>query len=237
MSDKPSDKPPVKPNERQYDYRLKSRIDDLEDLLDHLGIDGNVTLVLHDWGGPIGMGYAVRHPERIRRIVLLNTAAFFLPKAKPMPWQLWMARNLKLGALMVRGFNAFSRGAARMACVKPMTPEVRRAYLAPYNSWKNRIATLRFVQDIPVRPGDPSYAIIAEIQKNLPRFREIPVLICWGERDFVFDRAFLDEWRSYLPQAEVHCFADAGHYVLEDASDRIIPIVRKFLQDHGLNAD
>ena len=57
----------------------------------------------------------------------------------------------------------------------------------------------------------------------------------WGEKDFVFDRSFLERWNRYLPNAETHVFGEAGHYVLEDAKDRIIPLVKRFLRDHPLN--
>src|SRR6476661_3104523 len=71
-----------KPAETLYDYSLKSRIDDLERLVDTLELTEKITLVLHDWGGMIGMAYAVRHPERIARLVFLNTGAFHLPETK-----------------------------------------------------------------------------------------------------------------------------------------------------------
>lgn len=218
-----------KPGDDQYRYRLRNRIDDLEALLDSLGIDSGITLVLHDWGGAIGMGYAARHPERIRRLILLNTAAFHLPATKRMPLSLKLARNTKLGALVVRGFNAFSFGATFMATRKGLAPDVRRAYRSPYDSWANRIATLRFVQDIPLAERDPSYADIDAIQAALPRFCETPALICWGEGDFVFDRHFLNEWRRRLPGAKVHSFPDAGHYILEDQRERVIEHIRSFL--------
>ena len=111
----------------------------------------NITLVVHDWGGMIGMGFAARHPERIKRIVCLNTAAFHLPKTKPFPWALWICRETLLGTLLVRGLNAFSSAASYVGVKrKPMSKEVREAYVAPFDSWKNRISTLRFVQDIPL---------------------------------------------------------------------------------------
>ena len=101
-----------KPGDDRYTYTLSSRVDDLEALLDHLGIDGDVTLVLHDWGGMIGMAYAARHPERISRIVVMNTAAFHMPAAKSLPLALWLCRDTPLGSWMVRGLNAFARGTA-----------------------------------------------------------------------------------------------------------------------------
>ena len=92
------------------------------------------------------------------------------------------------------------------------------AYLAPYDSWSNRIAVHRFVQDIPLKPSDPAYEIVSGVEKTLHRFRDVPMLICWGEQDFVFDQHFLDEWRRRFPRAEVHAFADAGHYILATVS-------------------
>lgn len=222
-----------KPDDSDYKYTFEQRIDDLEALLENLGVTENITLVVHDWGGMIGMGYASRYPDRIKRIVILNTGAFHLPKTKMFPWPLWICRNTILGAFLVRGFNAFSRTAAHV-CVKrkPMSKEVRDAYCMPYNNWKNRIATLRFVQDIPLRPADPGYDLITDIQEGLTRFSNTPVLICWGLKDFVFDKHFLADWRRYLPQAEVHEFADCGHYILEDAADDVIPLIDQFLKTH-----
>jgi cis-3-alkyl-4-acyloxetan-2-one decarboxylase len=219
-----------KPDDSRYEYTLKSRVDDLEALLDHLGIHENVTLVLHDWGGMIGMAYANRHPERIKRLVILNTTAFPLPTTKRFPFALTLCRTPLLGALLVRGFNAFCRSAARVGCkLHPMSADVRAGYLAPYDSWANRIAVHRFVQDIPFHPGEPAYEIVSGVEKGLNRFRNVPMLICWGEQDFVFDRHFLDEWRRRFPEAEVHAFADAGHYILEDCRAEIVPLIQAFL--------
>ncbi len=222
-----------KPDDSRYRYTLASRVHDLEALLDHLGINEKLTLVLHDWGGIIGMAYASRRPKRIKRLIVLNTAAFHLPPSTKLPWSLRIFRLPLLGAFLARGFNAFCRGAATHCCTRRlMTPDIRQAYLAPYDSWKNRIAVIRFVQDIPLKPGDTCYDLVKEIQNGLSHFLAVPMLICWGEKDFVFDRDFLAEWQRRFPQAEVHRFADAGHYVLEDASEEIIGLVREFLKNH-----
>ena len=223
-----------KPDDRCYDYTLKQRVLDLEALLDYLELRDNLTLVLHDWGGMIGMAFAHRHPERVKRLVVLNTAAFRMPAGKRLPRSLWLFRNTPLGPLFIRGLNAFSRGAARYCARQPLTGAVRDGYLAPYGSWRDRIAVLRFVQDIPLAPGDRSYELVREVEEGLPRFRNVPMLLCWGERDFVFDLDFLAEWRRRFPEAEVHRFPDAGHYVLEDAAAEIVPLVRDFLKRHPL---
>ena len=225
-----------KPAADKYPYTLERRIADLDVLLDRLDVRDNITLIVHDWGGMIGSAWAVRHPERIARLVILNTGAFHIPAAKSLPWQLWLVRNTPLGPLLVRGLNAFCRGAARSCCTRrPMSAEVRAGFLEPYDSWANRVAVLRFVQDIPLRVGDPSYDVVTATQDGLTRLRDVPVLICWGMRDFVFDRHFLAEWQRRFPRAEVHRFEDAGHYVLEDAHKEIVPLVRRFLERESAN--
>ena len=225
-----------KPDATKYPYTLERRVLDLDELLDRIGVREKVTLVLHDWGGMIGMAWAHRRPERVKRLVVLNTAAFHLPAEKPVPWSLRMCRTPVMGPLLVRGLNAFSRAAVRWCAMRrPLPKEVRDAYLAPYDSWRNRIAVLRFVQDIPLRPGDSGYDLVSAVQDGLQRFRDAPMLICWGEKDFVFDRHFLAEWRRRFPAAEVHAFADAGHFVLEDAVEEVVPLVRDFLRRHPLS--
>ena len=221
-SDKPQD----------YPYTLSRHIDNLEKLADHLELD-DITLVVHDWGGAIGMGFAVRHPERIRRLVIFNTAAFL---SSEIPLGLSLCRIPGFGAIAIRGFNMFARGAIRWACVKQerMTEEVRAGYLAPYDNFANRVANLRFVQDIPMSPDSPSYSVIQHIEENLKLFREHPVQIIWGAHDFVFNDHFLKRWQEIFPQAEVHRMEDAGHYVVEDAHERILPLLYEFLQKNPI---
>jgi cis-3-alkyl-4-acyloxetan-2-one decarboxylase len=226
-----SDKPGIK----QYDYRLKSRVRDLESFLEQLGVKEKITLVLHDWGGMIGMSYGVTHPQRIGRIVIMNTAAFLPPKGKMLPIRLKLVRNVTpFATLAVQGFNLFACGALYMASYKGIKREVKSGLVAPYNSWNNRIAILKFVQDIPVSKKDPSYDFVKRVDENLFKLGRIPMLICWGKHDFVFDFDYLDEWRCRFPDAEVHIFKDAGHYVLEDAADRIILLIKNFLKKHPL---
>ena len=225
----------AKPGPGEYGFRLQNRVDDLDCLLRQLGLDRHLTLVLHDWGGMIGMALAVRHPERIARLVLLNTAAFLKPAGKPLPLPLRLIRRLPLLAVpAVLGLNLFARGAAWTASATRLAPAVRRGLLAPYNRWRHRLATLRFVQDIPLAPQDRSYALVAQTDRRLDRLSAVPLLICWGERDFVFDRDYLAEWRRRFPHAEVHSFPDAGHYVLEDVPGRILEVLTAFLERHPI---
>jgi haloalkane dehalogenase len=223
-----------KPGDDRYDYTLARRVDDLERLLDTLAITKNITLVLHDWGGMIGMAWAARHPGRIARLVIMNTAAFHLPVGKKFPLALKICRDTRLGALLVRGGNAFALAASFVGCKRhPMPGQLRKAYRMPYNSWRNRIATLRFVQDIPLAPGDRNYELVSAVARGLEQFRDLPMIILWGEQDFVFDPLFLAEWQRRFPAAEVHSFADAGHYILEDAKEEVVPLIAAFLDRSG----
>lgn len=226
-----SDKPPV----TAYDYALKSRVDDLEALLDHLGLRENLTLMVQDWGGMIGMAFAARHPERVKRIVATNTGAFPLPKSKPFPWSLWLGRNTRLGAWLILQKNAFCRIAAKW-CVtrKPLPAEVREMLLKPYDSPEHRVAVLKFVQTIPLSERDPGYDIVRDTAAALHKFANVPTVLLWGMRDFVFDRHFLADWQRYFPHAETRTWADCGHYLLEDAGDEAIPLVREFLAKHPI---
>jgi len=223
------------PTVHQYGYRLADRVADLAALMDDLAPAGPLTLVVHDWGGMIGMAWALRHPQRIGRVVVLNTAAFLPPAGKPIPRRLKIIRNIAPFAVpAVLGLNLFARAATVMATRKGLAPAVRAGLLAPYHYRRHRLATLKFVQDIPLVPGDPSYGLVKRADDALARLAHIPTLICWGLGDFVFDGDYLAEWRRRRPAAEVHVFEDAGHYVLEDAAPQVVELVQRFLQKNPI---
>jgi len=215
-----SDKP------RDYDYSLASRIADIEALVASLGLR-RVHLVLHDWGGAIGFGWAARRPDLLGRIVILNTAAFPSPR---IPLRIALCRVPVLGAFLVRGLNGFARQAAGMAMHRRrLTPDERRGYLFPYDSWAHRIGVHRFVQDIPMAQDHPSRATLEGIERALPQFAAHPALILWGAADFCFDDYFLFQWRGLFPRAVSERYADAGHYVLEDAGPEVRRRIATFL--------
>lgn len=217
LSDKPQD----------WDYTLANHVENMVRLIEALDLR-EITLVVHDWGGAIGMGAAVRVPDRFARFVVFNTAAFAGPK---MPFLIGLARIPGVGPLAIRGFNAFVRGALATCAVhkEKLTPEVRAGYLAPYDSWENRVANLRFVEDIPMSAAHPTHAVLAEIDRGLARLAEKPMLIVWGAKDYVFDDWFFEEWKKRFPRARVHYVEDAGHFVVEDARERIVEWMGAFL--------
>ena len=220
-----------KPTAAEYDFSLKSRIDDVEALIDSLDLKSKITLVVQDWGGMIGMGYAARHPERIKRIVATNTGCTRLPASKGFPHSLWLGRNTALGGWLILKRNAFCRAAASW-CVtrRPLPPEVRAMYLKPYDTPAHRLAVLKFVQTIPLKPTDAGYDILVAVEKSLPKFAAVPTLLLWGMKDFVFDKHFLAEWQRHFPHAETKTWPDCGHYLLEDAGDEVIPEIVDFLK-------
>ena len=228
-----------KPGANDYPYTLARRISDLSTLIEYIQPATPMHLIVHDWGGMIGFGWASERPEQIASMTIANTAAFPLPSEKKLPAALWLVRNIGIGALLVQGLNAFSGMAARVAFKKPVSSEVRKAYTGPYDSWDNRIATLRFVQDIPLSPKDPGYNIIANTESRLADFADKPCLLLWGEKDFVFDLHFLKKWKQIFPQAKVLSYPDCGHYVIEDAGQPLIQAVSNFLDqgDDGIAQD
>ncbi|HBI16305.1 MAG TPA: alpha/beta hydrolase [Desulfobulbaceae bacterium] len=214
-----SDKP------QHYPYRLTDHIANLEQVLAQRGI-GRCVLVVHDWGGAIGMGWAVRNLDRVAGLVVMNTAAF---RSTRIPLRIAVCRWPLLGAFLVRSLNLFARGAIYMAVAKRMAPEVAAGFLAPYDSWANRVALHRFVQDIPLQPGHPSWPTLVQIEAGLEHLSGKPMLICWGGMDFCFNDVFYQEWRRRFPKAQCHYYPAAGHYLLEDAFPEIMRRVGDFL--------
>ena len=215
-----SDKPQI------YPYRLENHTHNVEKLVDHLRLKG-ITLVCHDWGGAIGMGLAARRPHLFNRFVVLNTAAW---RSNRMPKRIAVCRIPFLGPLAVRGLNGFALAATRMAVARPLGRVAKTGLLYPYDNWKNRIALLRFVQDIPMDPLHPSYPCLKETEGLLHRLGNKPMMICWGMKDWCFDNVFLKQWRERFPKASVREYPDAGHYILEDAHETVIPAVQDFLR-------
>jgi haloalkane dehalogenase len=214
-----------------YPYRLEQHTDNLCSLIRELDLR-DVTLVAQDWGGAIGLGAVLRERSRFARLVLLNTGAF---RSRQMPWRIRVCRMPVLGPLLVRGLNGFARAALRMAVAHPerLTPAVRAGYLAPFDSWAHRIAIGRFVDDIPTHPGHPSYATLLEIERGLPSLAGLPTQLIWGMKDWCFTPAFLERFLEFLPNAEAHRLADAGHWALEDETQTVTRLIEQFAATHS----
>jgi pimeloyl-ACP methyl ester carboxylesterase len=206
-----------------FSYTLADHVKNAVAFVDGLDL-GKITLVLHDWGGAIGMGLALARPDRVSRIVVMNTAAFFVPS---LPKRIAICRAGALGEFITRGLNGFARAATRMTTTTPLPGNVKAGYLAPYASWRRRIGIWNFVRDIPMEPNHRSRATLAGIEAGLKTLRK-PLQILWGERDWCFTPRFREEWQARFPQAFVHRFENAGHYLIDDEPGGVIARIRDF---------
>jgi len=216
-----------KPGENDYPFTLERRITDLVQMIEYLDLK-QITLIAHDWGGAIGMGSAIRLPDRFRQFVFMNTAAF---RSTQCPIRIRLCRTPFFGRLAMQGLNLFSLGMLWMASAnqKNLTPEVRSALLAPYNSWNHRLAVYRFVQDIPLSPRHPSYATLQHIEESLPMFREHRVCLIWGMLDWCFSPQYLKRFLQFFPEADTHRLEKAHHLLLEDAPEEVAAALESFL--------
>ncbi|MFI1199979.1 alpha/beta fold hydrolase [Streptomyces sp. NPDC020883] len=185
------------------------------------------TFVMHDWGGPLGIAWALRNPGVVDRLVVLNTIGFRWPPGYRLPLSLRSIRGVAAVAALAHLTNAFPRAAVRAGVVHRLRVEVRRAYLLPYAHRRDRGAVVEFVRSIP-RDDDPAWRLL-EPPEGRSRLDRLPVFVGWGMRDPVFTPLVLDEWTRRFPQARVHRYADAGHYVMEDAADELGRDIRDFL--------
>lgn len=211
-----SDKP------QNFSYTLEDHIANVEKLILHLNLN-KITLIVHDWGGPIGMGLALKQRDRIHKLVILNTAAFL---SKDIPKRIASLRTWT--DFFIRRANLFCIAALYMTTVKKLPAEVKKAYLAPYSNYKDRIAIASFVKDIPLVPSDISYKTLANIEAGLSSLK-VPKLILWGAKDFCFHMGFFKKWKGIYPDAQTHVFENAGHYVLEDEPESSLGKIREFL--------
>lgn len=210
---------------QDYEYTLKKHIDNICRLVEELQLK-NITLVVHDWGGAIGMGLATRHPELIKKMVVMNTAAF---RSLEIPARINVLRN-PLGEWFIRKFNGFAGPATVMATKKGLSPLVKKGFVLPYDNFESRIATAKFVQDIPMSETHPTYNTLKDIEEKLTTIKA-PVLLLWGEKDFCFTMNFQKKWLQFFPEAHTVTYPEAGHYLIEDETESVIREMEKFLKE------
>lgn len=209
-----SDKP------QEFEYRLLQHIEHLEELILDLDLK-DIRLLVHDWGGAIGLGVAGRHPERFSELIISNTAAF---RSQRMPWLLKIAKMPHIGQFLIRRFNAFAGLTPTLGTADPsrMTTLAKQGYLLPYDSWEHRIATYRFVADIPLDESHPSYSTLTMVEENLEHLKALPTLLLWGEKDWVFTTHFMARFQEFFPEAVSRSYPDCGHLLIEEKPGRVI---------------
>ncbi|UQA90880.1 alpha/beta fold hydrolase [Streptomyces halobius] len=227
-----SPRPPVPPG---LTDRYEGQLDALEAFFGHLTDERRLpgqgwTLVMHDWGGPLGFAWALRNPGAVTRLVVLNTIAFRWPPGYRLPLPLRCIRDSAPIAALTHLTNAFARTAVRAGVVRPLPAAERRAYLRPYARLRDRRAVVAFVRSIPRHDDEPSWRLL-EPPDGGSGLAGLPVFVGWGMRDPVFTPLVLDAWTDRFPQARVHQYADAGHYVMEDAAEELGGHIRDFLRE------
>jgi pimeloyl-ACP methyl ester carboxylesterase len=218
--------------ESPYPYRLRHHIANLEALLLHLDLR-DLTLVLHDWGGPVGLGVATRHPHLIKRVILMNTWAFAPWPGGPFPRLIDIIRSDR-GEKFVLEKNGYLEPALLGTTHYPekLTKSVMDAYRAPFPTPASRRALLCWSRDIPVRETDPSFPEMKGIEQGLSAFGGTPTLLVWGMKDPVLFESVLRRWQRVYPHAVTREIDGASHFLQEDAPDQIVGFIEEFLDTH-----
>ena len=210
---------------RKEDHHPAAHAEAFSALMDDLDVR-DVTLFMTDWGGPIGLDFARRFPDRIKQIVISNTWCwpvnrdfhfrfFSSVMASPLGQHLIKRRNFFVNGVMPRAVG--NKGA--------LTPETMEHYRKAQPSPDERAANAAL-------PGLIVGATdwLREIWDERSAFTGKPALVLWGNKDIAFRTKELDQWRAELADCEVHEFADCGHFLAEEAPDRILPLLRAFMQ-------
>ncbi len=214
-----SDKPPG------WSYLPEDQAKNLDLFLESLPLE-NITLVVGDWGGPIGLSYALNHPEKIRNIVITNT------------W-LWSVRSDwyfqafskftggPLGIWLIKTRNFFADTIVRSAFgdKKKLTPKIHAHYLMPFSKPEERKGTWVF-------PGQiiGSSHWLQSLWEKREVLQKKRILIAWGMKDIAFRKKELTTWITAFPKAKVVQFEDAGHFVPEEKPDELIIEINNFIQ-------
>lgn len=206
-----------------FSYRPPAHATHVEQLLRRLGLT-DITLVLHDWGGPIGLSYALRHPDTVRRLVLMNT--WMWPLLDRSLIRLFGGLvDTPLGRHLVERHNLFARA------LMPWTtgPTSSGDWITPYaealNTRSRRRACWTFARSLTAET--PWLRALWTDRHRLP---QVPTLMCWGMADPAFGtEACLRQWQTLVPAAQIHRRPDVGHYVPEEMGTDLVPLVRTVL--------
>ena len=161
-------------------YVFANHVDNAVALIDELDLR-DVTLVMHDWGGPIGLGAALRQRrDRFRALVAMNTWAWELPSF--LPGFLRQFRTDGLGEILALAGNMSVESIPGGMARRDIDPVMMDAYRAPFPDYWSRLGTLAFIRDVPLTENDPSAALMGQIHESLPEL-DLPLRLIWGMRD------------------------------------------------------
>ncbi|MCU1279358.1 MAG: alpha/beta hydrolase [bacterium] len=181
----------------------------------------DVTLVVQDWGGPIGLGFAGRHPERIRALVIGNTWAWPL-NGEPLFEIVGRVAGGPLGGFLARNFNVFVNlflplGIRR----KRLSARELAAYRGPFPTRAAREPTHIFP-----RQALAARDYLARVRDDLPKLSSLPVLFVWGDRDGALNERKRHRFEELLPNHRTVILRGASHFIQEDAPDEIAAALR-----------
>lgn len=216
-----SDKP------RLADLTVQAHARRLQAFIDNLGLK-DVTLVVTDFGGGIGLQHALEHPGNVKRIVLYNTWMWALNDDERFARPARMMRGW-LGRLAYLRFN-FSVNVMMPTAYgdrKVLTPALHTQYKQVFPTPASREPLHKLVKEM--LDAGPFWAAQ---WKEVDRLRTIPTLIAWGMKDRFFPPDLLEKWRQALPHATVRTFPEAGHFVHEEAPQELVQAIRTFLIEH-----
>jgi cis-3-alkyl-4-acyloxetan-2-one decarboxylase len=216
-----SDKPP-----EPRRYVLSNHVANAIALVDELDLR-DVTLVMHDWGGPIGLGTLLERRDRFRALVAMNTWAWELPSF--LPGFLRQFRSDGLGEILALAGNMVVESIPGGMARRDVDEAMMDAYRAPHPGYWSRLGTLAFIRDVPLTENDVSAAFMGQINEALPGI-DLPLHVVWGMRDRVFVPAFIDEWQALFPGSEC-TELEAGHYLVEDRPDEVAEAIGAFVEE------
>lgn len=206
-------------------FRAAHRIEHLVEFTRKLGLE-RFSLVMHDWGGPIGTGLAVRMPNAIEKIVYLNTT---LTETESLPAVIKTSAMPFVGRFLTRSTMRFLKLTTDFGVVRKLPKEIKEGYYYPYRTSARRTAIWDFVADIPFDSSHPSYAEMLDMADKIPLLSHVPVQIIWGLKDLCFHREMLTKVALHFPQADVLEIPKASHLVLEDAPELVHSTIKSFL--------
>jgi len=210
-----------KPDEQQFAYTPEAHADNLEALIKQLQLK-NITLVVHDFGGPIGLRYALRYSENVKNLVILNTWMWSLDEEKQM-MKISRFLNSGIGRILYLqlGFSAGFLLPKGYLERKHLTRDVHQHYLRPLSA--NKIGTWKFATAL-----HDSGLYFAELWQQRERLQTINKLILWGEKDKLLPIHFLAKFEQAFPDAKVIKYK-AGHFVQEERGGEIADAIRNFI--------
>lgn len=217
-----------KPTSHRY-HTLRRHIYNAVEFIQGLGLR-DVTLIMEDWGAAFALGYAIRHVENVRRLVIMNSWVFFDGPDFPMHPIVRLVSKPGIGELLFGVLNlAFPLGLQRWTA-RQLSPAVMMAYRAPFREARQRVALVQFPRMISTHANHPSAPLMREIADGLGSLQRTPALIVWGAEDPVFPPTLARHWKAKLPQADgPHLISDARHYLSEDNPDALMQHLDAFL--------